>query len=304
VADTILIVDDDEQVAQVMSDAVVHAGYTAAVARHGVEALAYLRSNPAPRMILLDLAMPVMDGYAFRRQQLQDHSLAFIPTIVMTAGYIDQRTPELEVAGWLRKPCGLESLIVALEQRRHPMQTKQSAAEHAAEHIVQLYDDVGVLMDGVCRFLSTGLASGEALMVIATAANWLRIRAKLGTPAELLDSGRLTYLDANETLSSFMINGSVDSDRFDAVIGGALQDAVRRSGASKVRAYGEMVNLLWQGGKIGTAVRVEQLWNNLMRRHPFSLYCSYLIEGDGLNNAESLAAIAEVHSAVRHRRSA
>lgn len=80
----ILIVDDEQAVVEALSDILTEEGYTVASACNGREALKYLRSNQLPRLIILDLFMPEMDGWEFRREQLKDEKLCDVPAIVVT----------------------------------------------------------------------------------------------------------------------------------------------------------------------------------------------------------------------------
>jgi CheY-like chemotaxis protein len=82
----VLIVDDDASVAESLSDFLDGAGYAAVTAEHGLAALELLRGGLRPCAILLDLMMPVMNGWDFRRHQLADPELRDIPVIVVTAG--------------------------------------------------------------------------------------------------------------------------------------------------------------------------------------------------------------------------
>ena len=66
-------------------------GYDVATASNGREALVYLKSHSAPRLILLDVMMPVMDGYEFRVEQQRDPAIADIPVVVLTAGSMGER---------------------------------------------------------------------------------------------------------------------------------------------------------------------------------------------------------------------
>src|SRR5580658_4426226 len=80
----VLIVDDDRDIRETIREVLEVEGYTVETAENGAAALAKLR-HVRPRLILLDLTMPVMDGASFREMQLSDESLAAIPTIVLTA---------------------------------------------------------------------------------------------------------------------------------------------------------------------------------------------------------------------------
>src|SRR5689334_6104245 len=81
--DTILVVDDDEDILEALRDLLRDEGYDVVAARDGRTALERLRGGLRPRLILLDLMMPTMNGYEFRREQRADPALAGIPTIVV-----------------------------------------------------------------------------------------------------------------------------------------------------------------------------------------------------------------------------
>jgi len=83
--DTVLVVDDDQDIREALCDLLVDAGYRADSAANGKEALVYLATREAPCVILLDLMMPVMDGWEFRRRQQGDPRLCKIPVVVITA---------------------------------------------------------------------------------------------------------------------------------------------------------------------------------------------------------------------------
>ena len=85
---SILIVDDDAASTDSLTDILTAEGYTVATARNGKEALAHLRGAPSPRLIILDLFMPEMDGWEFRREQLKDVKLRDIPVVVMTGASV------------------------------------------------------------------------------------------------------------------------------------------------------------------------------------------------------------------------
>jgi CheY-like chemotaxis protein len=82
---TVLVVDDDEVARIALAELLAMDGFQAASAANGMEALEYLRNAPPPRLIILDLSMPKMDGWQFRAEQRRDWSLASIPIIVTTA---------------------------------------------------------------------------------------------------------------------------------------------------------------------------------------------------------------------------
>jgi CheY-like chemotaxis protein len=107
----VLVVDDDLDIRSIIEDVLVGEGYSVVTAANGATALDILKARP-PRLILLDLTMPVMGGAEFRRIQLEDLDLASVPTVVMTA----RRDPGLHVSGLsvracLPKPIQLDELL-------------------------------------------------------------------------------------------------------------------------------------------------------------------------------------------------
>ena len=82
---SILVVEDDEDAREAMVALLQMKGYRAVPAGNGREALDYLDQAPAPDLIILDLWMPVMDGWHFRSEQTRNPRIAHIPVIVVTA---------------------------------------------------------------------------------------------------------------------------------------------------------------------------------------------------------------------------
>jgi CheY-like chemotaxis protein len=114
----ILIVEDDRDLLEVMSDLLETEGYQIAQAADGAEALELLRAGLRPDLILLDLQMPRMSGWRFRLEQLRDPELAEIPVLVMTVW--DEELGSCSADGYLIKPLTLEALLQSIERyRRH-----------------------------------------------------------------------------------------------------------------------------------------------------------------------------------------
>ena len=115
---TILIIDDDAGIRQLLSVFLTHKGLNANSASNGLEALTQLQANRTlPDLILLDLMMPVMDGAAFRQAQRADADLATVPVVVMSAAEnIEAQAPALTADAYLPKPIDFEVLSSLLEQ--------------------------------------------------------------------------------------------------------------------------------------------------------------------------------------------
>ncbi len=176
-----------------------------------------------------------------------------------------------------------------------------STARHP-EHHAQFYENDPYLVETLNDYLQTGLSSGEPVLVIATGAHRAGVEARLSEGgfdlAGAIETKRYVALDAADTLSRFMVNGLPDERLFTEVVGGAIRQAAP-GGSSRVRAFGEMVGLLWAEGNRDAAVRLEQLWNNLASTHDFSLLCAYPMGGfNDETHGPAFLEICREHSRV------
>jgi CheY-like chemotaxis protein len=113
VKEYILVVEDDRDLREILGDALRLEGYEVVTAEHGEAALRHLGTGSRPCLILLDLMMPVMDGWTFRREMLKNASLAPIPVVVMTAAGGD-RASEIKPDALLRKPLEIDAVLSAV----------------------------------------------------------------------------------------------------------------------------------------------------------------------------------------------
>ncbi len=145
------------------------------------------------------------------------------------------------------------------------------------DHLVQFYEDEAFLFDAVGRFLGAGLDAGDRLIVIATPEHRRGFVQRLHGPDVdgAIAEGRLLLLDARETLGRFMVNGRPDGDRFRRVLEDVLSRAAGGQNGVRIRAYSEMVDLLWRDGERSAAIALEHLWNEAGSWHAFSLLCAY-----------------------------
>ena len=159
------------------------------------------------------------------------------------------------------------------------MKSQTRVPGNPGHHAVQFYSDDDRLCVSVADFLGDGLAAGQPLIIIATPSHRDRIIAELRTRHfdvdSLVASGKIQVLDAAETLTHFMVNGRPDHLLFRRVVSSVLDGVITSSGERNVRAYGEMVDVLWRSGHPEAALRLEALWNDLAKTHDFSLMCGY-----------------------------
>jgi PAS domain S-box-containing protein len=169
------------------------------------------------------------------------------------------------------------------------------------DHLVQFYDNEDFLSDVAVTFLGTGMAAGEPAVVIATGAHRRAFAERLTSTGfdvtEACRSGQLTLLDARATLASVMVAGAPDRQRFRDVVGSLIEQRVHDSAPAPVRAYGEMVDILWRDGHPKAAIALEEMWNELQRQLPFKLLCAYVM-GDFCKDADGLHEICKAHGSV------
>ena len=116
---SILIVDDDVDVREMLSQFFSIEGYAVATAQNGQDALEQLRKGQQADLILLDLMMPVMDGWQFRLEQQRDPNLAAIPVVVLSAVYnARERAALLGAVDYMQKPVEFDKLIETAERYR------------------------------------------------------------------------------------------------------------------------------------------------------------------------------------------
>lgn len=116
---TVLVVDDDPDLVRLMSKFLRLEGFASASAANGQEALTYLRGGGDANVILLDLRMPVMDGWAFRREQKSDPDLADIPIVVLS-GIEADHVNELEAVAAFNKPVSFPDVIAVVRRLCDP----------------------------------------------------------------------------------------------------------------------------------------------------------------------------------------
>lgn len=147
----------------------------------------------------------------------------------------------------------------------------------ASEHIVQFFDSDESRAECVAQFLADGYRLGEPAIVVAKPSNWSGVVEQLmnlGVPTEdAIADGMLVVKDATATLRRISRNGVPDAEAFEAIVGKAVAGLAQRG--RRVRAYGEMVDMLAQRCELAEAIKLEHLWNRLGERVPFFLLCGY-----------------------------
>lgn len=169
-----------------------------------------------------------------------------------------------------------------------------------SDHFVQIYEDETVFLDTLEGFVAGGLQSDDGVILISTDAHLNALELRLIEKGFNLEAARANdqyfALKAEEVLERFMVKSWPDDKLFGDVVSELIARA--KGDGRKVRAFGEMVAILWARGDQGATVRLEHLWNQLCQRDKFSLFCAYPKAGFTRNATESIKEICEAHSRV------
>jgi hypothetical protein len=169
----------------------------------------------------------------------------------------------------------------------------------SADHLVQFYDHEKSFLDTLEGFVGSGLLAGENVIVIATRQHLDSLNSRLQGQGfdliHLVATDQYVPLEATDTLNLFMVNDKPDKSLFDFHIKGLLRQATLNG--KKVRAFGEMVAVLWDDGHFDATVQLEQLWHDLHQQGAFSLFCAYPKSSMPLSTTH-LHAICHSHTMI------
>jgi hypothetical protein len=177
----------------------------------------------------------------------------------------------------------------------------ERAGGRAHVHIAQLYEDPAFLIRQAAEFLADGLRSGGPVVVFATEprrrALWDQLEVVGVDVKRAAETGRLARFDARQTLEQFVRAGALDAARFREHVGALVEEHAETR--TRLRVYGEMVDLLCKDGFVDAAVGFEELWNELARSHRLSRLCAYdLGHFKSAEDSRWFARIAALHNRV------
>lgn len=167
-----------------------------------------------------------------------------------------------------------------------------------AEHLLQIYDEEQAFLDSLERYVVGGLSDQQSVVVIATPEHRAELERRLGARnlrlARLRDDDRYIDVDAEETLAAFMRHDRPDEKLLRQTIGVVLERA--RRGGREVRAFGEMVALLWGRENVEATVLLEHYWHVLCQMEALPLFCAYPWKGFRPEQAEIVREIYGAHT--------
>jgi hypothetical protein len=170
------------------------------------------------------------------------------------------------------------------------------------EHLVQVWDDDHAFLDTLEGFVAGGLARNDGVIVIATGEHLAQLEQRLtGRGIDLAAKradGQYVDRDAAATLDMFMDGQRPDERRFEFTVLDLVERAA--TGGRRVRAFGEMVAMLWARGDQAATMRLEKLWHDLCHKAAFTLLCAYPRVGFTHDADKSIKEICDAHSRVLH----
>jgi len=181
--------------------------------------------------------------------------------------------------------------------------THWHASPETREHLVQFYDTDDFLNDRVATYLAEGFSRSQPMVVIATEQRIDSVQWRLASRGFDVDRahrrGDLILLNAHDALATFMVAGMPEVRRFQESMGRLIERSRRGRSRTTVRAYGEMVDVLWREGNREAALRLEELWNGLASQYSFALLCAYAM-GHFHRESDELAfkGICEAHEQI------
>ena len=174
-------------------------------------------------------------------------------------------------------------------------------------HEVQFYSDDGVFLESFSRFIAAALRAGDAAIAIVTNSHWESLLETLRAEGIDIDGavrqGTYTWMDAQATLSTIMVNGLPDSALFLNDISGFVESSSKAAKGEnpRVAICGERVGLLWAEGKVDAAIRLEQLCNELRKTHQVDFLCAYAFSLRPGTDAHAVGSICAEHTTVYSR---
>ena len=268
-----------------------------------------------PDLILLDIGLPMLNGIeaARRIRQLSPASKILFVTENRSREMAEE-VVRLGFGGYVVKSDATSDLLPAVEavlQGKYFVSASlipQQKVKISGRHEAGFYSDDRWFLEDVTQFIGTALKAGNAAIVAATEShrNSLlpNLRAYGLDVGAAIEQGRYIALDAADALSTFMLNGMPDPDRFLKTFGDVILTAAAAAKlqSPRVAIFGECVHLLWAQGNAEAAIQMEKLGNQLVNTYDVDILCGY--NPDRLRDmmdSHIYQRICAAHSAVHLR---
>ncbi len=166
-------------------------------------------------------------------------------------------------------------------------------------HLVKICRNELLQAEAIADFIQGGLLRDELVIIIARTSLRNAIVSKLSAMGlnvqDFKDQGQIKFFDAEFLLSSIVTDGLLEDQAFQEFVVKPVQAARLKYG--KIRAFGEMVDILWKRGQHDIALQLEELWDDLAKKHEFALFCIYLLSSfDSSDYDACLEHICKAHT--------
>ena len=275
-----------------------------------------------PDVILLDVGLPGMDGIQAARQMLahdpssrilfvsQEQSLDIAEVALGTGarGYIVKSDAGRELLPAMKAVVEGERFISAKLAGRGFETNDGRGAWESRCHEAGFYADEVTLLDDYERFAEAALVAGNGLVMVVTASRRDRLYQRLQERGIDIDrtirEGRCLWRDVPAALSSLIVDGRVDEVRFWNAVSALIMEAARGSKLvqPRVSICGDGAATLLQDGLVETAIRWEQLWDDVARTYSIDIFCPYsshILRCD--EESQIFCDLRAAHSAVHVR---
>ncbi len=169
-----------------------------------------------------------------------------------------------------------------------------------SRHLIQLYENEEVFLTTLESFVTCGFRANDSVVILATDDHLLRLNGRLLAQGfnitKLKEQQRYLPINADEALGHFMVKDWPDRTRFRRYVSRIISSA--KGVGYKVRAFGELVSVLWANGHSGATVQLEHLWEHFIHEEKLSLFCAYPKSGFTEDPNLSLQSICASHSLV------
>ena len=286
-------------------------------AEDGLEAI-HKAEELQPDLILLDIGLPKLDGIPAARQIRRAAPKSKI--IFFSQNHLPEIVEEAlstGASGYIVKSEG-DELFTALEtvvqgnqflsrSLRGPLYTGvKHSLSRTAIHEVQFYSNESVFLNTFANFITPIIKSGDVVIVTASERHRNELASVLQSRGVDVTSaaaeGYYVAIDPAEPLSGFMVNDVPNRDRFFKVASDVVERAANsaKSKHSRISACGEVAPTLWAQGKADAAIRIEQLWDEIVRRYDLDTLCAYpLAHFHGKKGEMMFKKICAEHTTVR-----
>lgn len=186
-----------------------------------------------------------------------------------------------------------------MKTRPHQHVVRPRTGDHGVQFYASDDDLAGRLADYVCE----GLEDGDGILAVLTHAHrdtLLSMLRKRGCGVDsAIQRGRFKLLDAAQAVVTFFADGVPDGTTLGQVLGPLLDEVTAASRNGRVRAFGEVVSLLTQAGRVSDALHLERAWSALQEEREFSLLCAYgLTDFPHAADHRAFMAVCDAHDRV------